>query len=166
MLITNKVTLMFRVQRMVVQSLSHVRFSVIPGTLAHQAPLFFTISWSLLKLISTEPTLCDPMVCSLPGSSARGIFPGKNTTVGYHVLLQGVFLPNPGIKPRSSTFQVVSLPSEPPGKPMIEQPIPSPGDVPDPGIKLGSPALQVDSLQAGLPGKPMVLYKQLKQLIS
>ena len=43
MLITNKVTLMFRVQRMVVQSLSHVRFSVTPGTVATRllCPLIF-----------------------------------------------------------------------------------------------------------------------------
>ena len=35
---------------------------------------------------------------------------------GCHALLQGN-LPNPGIKPRSSTLQVDSLPTEPPGKP-------------------------------------------------
>ena len=33
-------------------------------------------------------TLCDPMDCSLPGSSVHGIFPGKNTGVGCHFLLQ------------------------------------------------------------------------------
>ena len=31
-------------------------------------------------------TLCDPMNCSLPGSSVHGDFPGKNTRVGCHVL--------------------------------------------------------------------------------
>ena len=36
-------------------------------------------------------TLCDPMDCSLPGSSVHGDSPGKNTGVGYHVLLQGIF---------------------------------------------------------------------------
>ena len=36
-------------------------------------------------------TFCGPMVCSLPGSSARGIFPGKNTRVGYHFLHQEIF---------------------------------------------------------------------------
>ena len=35
------------------------------------------------------PTLCDPMDYSLPGSSVHGDSPGKNTGVGYHVLLQG-----------------------------------------------------------------------------
>ena len=34
-------------------------------------------------------TLCDPTDCSLPGSS---IFPGKNTGVGCHFLLQENFL--------------------------------------------------------------------------
>ena len=36
--------------------------------------------------------LCDSMDCSLPGSSVRGIFLGKNTGVGYHFLVQGIFL--------------------------------------------------------------------------
>ena len=34
------------------------------------------------------PTLSDLRDCSLPGSSAHGIFPGKNTGVGCHFLLQ------------------------------------------------------------------------------
>ena len=37
-------------------------------------------------------TLCDPMDNSLPGSSVHGILPGKNTGVGCHALLQGIFL--------------------------------------------------------------------------
>ena len=36
-------------------------------------------------------TLCDPMDCSLPGSSVHGIFPHKNTEVVFHFLLQGIF---------------------------------------------------------------------------
>ena len=42
------------------------------------------------------PTLCDSMDCSPPGSSVQGETPGKNTTVGCHGLLQGVF-PTPGL---------------------------------------------------------------------
>ena len=38
------------------------------------------------------PTLCDPMVCSSPGSSVHGDSPGKNTGEGCHALLQGIFL--------------------------------------------------------------------------
>ena len=33
--------------------------------------------------------LCDPMDCSLPCSSIHGIFPGKNTGMACHFLLQG-----------------------------------------------------------------------------
>ena len=44
------------------------------------------------------PTLCDPMVCSSPGSSAHGDSLGKNTAVGCHFLLQGIF-PTQGSNP-------------------------------------------------------------------
>ena len=37
------------------------------------------------------PTLCAPMDCSLPDSSVYGDSPGKNTGVGCHFLLQGIF---------------------------------------------------------------------------
>ena len=40
--------------KLVVQSLSHVWLFKIPWTAAHQASLSFTISWSLLKLMSIE----------------------------------------------------------------------------------------------------------------
>ena len=42
----------------------------------------------------------------LLGSFVHGDSPGKNTGVGCHALLQGN-LPNPGIKPRSSTLQAI-----------------------------------------------------------
>ena len=38
------------------------------------------------------PTFCDPMDCSPLGSSVHGDSPGKNTEVGCHALLQGIFL--------------------------------------------------------------------------
>ena len=37
------------------------------------------------------PTLCDLMDCSLSGSSVHWDSPGKNTGVGCHALLQGIF---------------------------------------------------------------------------
>ena len=53
----------------VFQSLSHVHLLSIPWTAGHQASLSFTISWSLLKLISIEPMmpsshliLCHPLL--------------------------------------------------------------------------------------------------------
>ena len=46
---------------------------------------------------------------SPPGSSVRRDSPGKNTAVGCHALLQGIFLTQ-GKKPRSPTFQADNLP--------------------------------------------------------
>ena len=46
------------------------------------------------------PILHDPMDCSPPCSSVYGDSPGKNTGIGYHTLLQGIFLTkgwNPGL---------------------------------------------------------------------
>ena len=36
-------------------------------------------------------TLYNPMDCSLLGSSVHGKYPGKNTGVGCHAFLQGIF---------------------------------------------------------------------------
>ena len=38
----------------------------------------------------SSPTLCDPIDCSLPGSSLHRDSPGRNTGVGCHALLQGI----------------------------------------------------------------------------
>ena len=43
-------------------------------------------------------TLCDTVDCSPPGSSVHGDSPGKNTGVGCHALLQGIF-PTQGSNP-------------------------------------------------------------------
>ena len=57
-------------------------------------------------------TLWHPMDCSPPGSSVHGNAPGKKTGVGFHALLQGIFLTQ-GSQCRSPALQVDSLPSEP-----------------------------------------------------
>ena len=55
----------------VVQLLSHVRHFVTPWTAPCQASLSFTISWSLLKLMSTESVmLSNRLVLSSPSSPA------------------------------------------------------------------------------------------------
>ena len=51
------------------------------------------------KSIQLCPTMCNPVGCSLPGYSGPWDFPGKNTGVGCHFLLQGIF-PAPGLNPR------------------------------------------------------------------
>ena len=43
-------------------------------------------------------TLCNPMNYSPPGSSVHRDSPGKNTEVGCHALLQGIF-PTQGLNP-------------------------------------------------------------------
>jgi len=53
-------------------------------------------------------TICDPMGCSLPGSSVHGDSPGKNTGVGCHFLLQGIF-PTQELNPHFLHWQVDSL---------------------------------------------------------
>ena len=66
------------------------------------------------------PTLCNPVDCSLPGSSVHGDFLGKNTGVGCHALLQGIFsiqVSNPHLL-HLLHWQVGSLPLVPPGKPI------------------------------------------------
>ena len=68
----------------IVQLLSHVQLFVTPGTIACQVPLSPTISWSLLKLMSTESVmlsnhliLCSPLVLLLSIFSNIGVFSNK-----------------------------------------------------------------------------------------
>ena len=63
--------------------------------------------------------LWNPMDCSLPGSSVREIFQARNSGVGCHFLLQGIFLTQ-GLNLcllGLLNWQVDSLPLMPPGKP-------------------------------------------------
>ena len=57
--------------------------------------------WSEVKVTQLCLTLCDPMDCSPPGSlESPWDSPGKNTGVGGHSLLQGIFpiqTANPGL---------------------------------------------------------------------
>ena len=91
------------------QSLQSCLTLATPWTMVHQAPLFMGFSrqeyWSGLpfpslvieyevsevKSLHLCPTLCDPVDYIPTGSSVQGIIPGKDTGVGYHTLLQGIF---------------------------------------------------------------------------
>ena len=72
------------------------------------------------KSLQLYPTLCNPVNCSPPGSFVQWHAPGKNTGVGCHGLLQGIFLTQ-GSNPPSPLWllhrQTHSLPLVPPGKP-------------------------------------------------
>ena len=69
------------------------------------------LSWACAL---SGPTLCDPMDGSLPGSSVHEILQARILD-----WIASPFLPNQGLESRSSTLQVDSLLSEPPGKPNV-----------------------------------------------
>ena len=88
-----------------------------------QIEVLITISpMSVLCLVAQScPTLCDPMDCSPPCSSVHRDSPGKNTAVGCHALLQGIF---PTQRSNSQLlhflhWHVGSLPAEPARKPKM-----------------------------------------------
>ena len=62
-------------------------------------PCLTPADWPVLCWVAQScPTPSNPMDCSPPGSSVHGDSPGKNTGVGCHALLQGIF-PSQGSKP-------------------------------------------------------------------
>ena len=92
------------------ESLSRVRLRATPQSAAHQAPPSLGFSrqehWSALpfpspmheseserEVAQSCPILCDPMDCSLPGSSIHGIFQQEYWA--------GVLFPSPGDLPDS-----------------------------------------------------------------
>ena len=55
-------------------------------------PFLPLVSSAYLCLVAQSClTICNPMDSSPPGSSVHGDSPGKNTGVGCHALLQGIF---------------------------------------------------------------------------
>ena len=116
-----------------VQSFSCVWLFATPQTAAHQASLSMTNSWSLLKLMSIKSVMpSNHLLISESrsvasdslrphGLSAARLLcpwnsPGKNTGVGRHSLLQGIFLTQ-GSNLGLPALQADSLLSEPAGKP-------------------------------------------------
>ena len=69
------------------------------------------VGWFSHQVVSDS---CNPMDCSLPGSSVRGILQARTLEFP-----SPGDLPDPGIEPSSPALQADSLPSEPPGKPML-----------------------------------------------
>ena len=55
-------------------------------------------SYTMCFIAESCQTLCEPMDCNSPGSSVHEDSPGKNTGVGCHALLQGIF-PTQGSNP-------------------------------------------------------------------
>ena len=70
------------------------------------------------KLLQLCPILCDPMDCSLPDSSASGIFQGE--ILEWVAMLSSGDFPNPGIEPASPESPALAgryFTPEPSGKP-------------------------------------------------
>ena len=61
--------------------------------------------------VKSCPTLCDPIDCSLPGSSLHGILQAR--VLEWVAISFSRDLPNPGIEPGSPAFQAETLTSEP-----------------------------------------------------
>ena len=112
--------------------------------------------------------LLDPMDCSLPGSSVHGDSLGKNTGVGCHALLQGIF-PTQGWNLGLPHCKQILYCLSHHGSPRILQ-LGSlslfQGNLPDPEIEPGSPALQAESLPAELPGKPVLSVYSISALLT
>ena len=65
-----------------------------------------------------QRTLCDPMDCSLPGSSVHGIVQAR--TLEWVAFPSPGDLPDPGIEPESSALAGAFFTADPPGKPETE----------------------------------------------
>ena len=92
--------------------------SLVPdptGSVSSFSPLNICQLWICHSEIAQLcPTLCNPMGCSLPGSSVRGIFQAR--VLEWVSMSFSGDLPDPGIEPGSPALQADALPSEPPGK--------------------------------------------------
>ena len=95
------------------------------------------------------------MDCSLQAPSVHGDSPGKNTGVGCHALLQGIF-PTQGSNEGLPHCRQILYHLSHQGSPRIQEWVthPSPENRPDPGIKPRSSALQGNSLPTEPSGKP------------
>ena len=110
-----------------------VQFRKAPGDGDTQGSLACCSSWGRKELETTEQLNAneesESVSCSVVSDffQSQGLWPtrllclwnspSKDTEVGCHFLLQGIFSTQGLIEPESPTLQADSLPSEPPGKP-------------------------------------------------
>ena len=83
-------------------------------------PFFLQLFYLILCVLVTQShlTLCRPHELQPTSLLCPWDFPGNNTGVDCHALLQGIF-PTPGFKSRSPVLLADSLSSDPPGKPYL-----------------------------------------------
>ena len=104
---------------------------------------------------------CDRLFATLWTVARQA--PGKNTGVGCHALLQGIF-PTQELNPSFLHCRQTLYRMSYQGSPRILEWITYPysRDLPDPEIEPGSPALQADYLPAELPGKPAHAFSSMQ----
>ena len=79
----------------------------------------FTYMYAVLcSVAQSRPTLYNPMDSSPPGSSVHGDPPGKNTGVGCHALLWGIF-PTQGSNPGLPHFRWILYHLSHQGSPLV-----------------------------------------------
>ena len=122
-----------------------------------------TFPRSLLLLLFSHSVVSDsatPRAVALQAPPSMA-FPGKNTGVGCHVLLQGIFLTQ-GWSPCLPHWRHILYHLSHQGSPRILEWVayPFPEELPNLGIKPESPTLQADSLPVELPPH-YVLYIML-----
>ena len=101
-------------------------------------------------------TLCDPIDCSPPGFSVHGDSPGKNTGVGCHALLQGIF-PTQGSNPGHPHCRWILYRLSHTGKPKNEWgAFAFSSRSSNPGIEPRSPAFAGGFLSSEPRGKPIL----------
>ena len=77
-----------------------------------------TVTYSVLMLFCIDVSKFSDVYCCACQLSAINNIVNIHTGIGSHSLCQGNLL-DPGIEPGSPALQVDSLPSEPPGKPIL-----------------------------------------------
>ena len=125
-------------------------------SLPSEPPINYAVLCAMLSCSVMSDSLRPHGLYSSPGSSVHGDSPGKNTSVGCHALLQGIF-PTQGSKPGLLHCRRIRYCLSHQGSPRILEWVAYPflqGNLPNRRIEPGSPALPVDSLPAELPGSP------------
>jgi len=77
-------------------------FSCLPVPRAASVPYNLVLTVNTVKIAQSCPTFCNPMDCSLPGSSVHGIFQAR--VLEWIAISFSRELPDPGIEPGSPTL--------------------------------------------------------------
>ena len=91
---------------MVWYPLLYLYFNMFMNIISELKHLINILSLCVCVLVAQScPTLCDPINCSLPGSSLHGILQARILEEGCHFLFQGIF-PTQGSNPLFLQWQV------------------------------------------------------------